>query len=243
MFSADIKTFQGEKLEYTVMWNGINIGIATISLSTETPDSYKIDVIAKTNNFFSKIYRVNDTIKSIIDPRTLLPKLFEKHLIEGKHESYEKSSFDHTNKIAIREKKGEKQKIKIDTNTHDPISCLYAFRTADFKKQLALNINSKDKNHLLKINCIKNEKLEIRRQGVHNTIVVEPELTYEGIFMHNGKVNIWFTDDEFKIPIKLECKLPFGKATALLNFKKSVMPYKTNVIARSAATKQSYKTY
>ena len=236
VWAKDIYAFLDEELNYTVMWQGINIGTATISLTqkTDTPKPvFEITVRAKTNTFFSFFYKANDFVQSTIDPINMVPLSFEKHLKEGKRESEESTTFLHDKGIAFRKKRGKTQEIKIPTDIQDPISCLYKFRTLDFKNNVSMYINSKDKNHELKLNLVKKEKLEIHKQGVFDCFIIQPDLTYEGIFMHNGKLLIWFTDDEYKIPLKMECKLPFGKATALINFKKSI------VIASCEAARQS----
>ena len=220
-FSAPIDTFKNEKLYYTIMWQGICIGEASMCFTQNSQGLCEINVSAGTNEFFSAIYPVEDKIVSIINSKTLLPIKFEKKLREGKHNSDESCEFNQAKLIATRIKNNQKTPVAMPKDTHDPISCLYAFRLLDMKKDASFSINSRGKNHVLNVNILNKETLEIRKHGTFKTIVVSPKLDYEGVFMHNGEIYIWFTDDAYKIPLKMECKLKFGKAVAYLDFEKT----------------------
>jgi hypothetical protein len=48
------------------------------------------------------------------------------------------------------------------------------------------------------------------------SIVVEPVLTSEGLFKKEGEILIWLTDDERRLPVRMETKLKIGRVTAEL---------------------------
>jgi hypothetical protein len=45
---------------------------------------------------------------------------------------------------------------------------------------------------------------------------VHPILKTEGFFGRSGEVLVWLTDDEKKVPVKMEAEIPLGKVTAEL---------------------------
>jgi hypothetical protein len=47
-------------------------------------------------------------------------------------------------------------------------------------------------------------------------VVVKPVLKSEGLFHHKGDILVWLTDDEKKIPVKVETKVPIGTVRAEL---------------------------
>ncbi len=46
--------------------------------------------------------------------------------------------------------------------------------------------------------------------GEVGTVIVKPALKSEGLFQSNGDILIWLTDDEKRIPVKVETKVPVG---------------------------------
>lgn len=52
--------------------------------------------------------------------------------------------------------------------------------------------------------------------------MIEPILKGEAIFKQTGKILIWVTNDEEKIPVKLQSKIIFGSFYAILTDAKNV---------------------
>ncbi|HZX48598.1 MAG TPA: DUF3108 domain-containing protein, partial [Nitrospirota bacterium] len=59
--------------------------------------------------------------------------------------------------------------------------------------------------------------------GTFDTIKVKTLIKFEGLFVNKGEVFIWFTDDEVKIPVKMESKIKVGTITALLTEKQGTV--------------------
>jgi hypothetical protein len=52
--------------------------------------------------------------------------------------------------------------------------------------------------------------------GKLQTIKVEPMLDGDGIFNSKGRIFIWFTDDDRRIPVLMECEIALGSIKARL---------------------------
>jgi len=52
--------------------------------------------------------------------------------------------------------------------------------------------------------------------GDVNTIVVKPLMKSEGIFNRKGDMYIWLTDDEKRVPVRMQTKVAVGSITATL---------------------------
>ena len=61
--------------------------------------------------------------------------------------------------------------------------------------------------------------------GDKECIVAEPVIDGEAIFKQTGKILIWVTNDEYKIPVKLSSKIVFGSFKAILKDAKNI-PFK-----------------
>ena len=47
-------------------------------------------------------------------------------------------------------------------------------------------------------------------------MVIEPKLKGEAVFKQSGRILIWITNDEYKIPVRLESKITIGSFVAVL---------------------------
>ncbi|HDH34554.1 MAG TPA: DUF3108 domain-containing protein, partial [Nitrospirae bacterium] len=65
------------------------------------------------------------------------------------------------------------------------------------------------------INVLKKENISVPA-GKFDTIVINPVLQTEGLFVRNGKMFIWLTDDERKIPVMFRSKVKIGSFVAKL---------------------------
>jgi hypothetical protein len=56
--------------------------------------------------------------------------------------------------------------------------------------------------------------------GTFRCIVIEPLVVEGGLFKADGKILIWVSDDERKIPVKVATKIPIGSIdTELTSYK------------------------
>jgi hypothetical protein len=69
------------------------------------------------------------------------------------------------------------------------------------------------------VSILRKEKVKVSGIGEVATVVVKPDLKSEGLFHRKGDIFIWLTDDEKRVPVKVETKVPIGKVVAeLKNF-------------------------
>ena len=66
------------------------------------------------------------------------------------------------------------------------------------------------------MNVIRKEKVKFAGKGETEAVVVKPVLKSEGLFQNKGDILVWLTDDENKIPVRVETKVPIGTVTAEL---------------------------
>jgi hypothetical protein len=71
-----------------------------------------------------------------------------------------------------------------------------------------VDIFAKRKNWQVKCDVLKIETIKVPA-GEFETIVVEPELHFDGI-MKKGKIRVWFTNDKRRIPVQVRSKIAIG---------------------------------
>jgi hypothetical protein len=57
--------------------------------------------------------------------------------------------------------------------------------------------------------------------GVFNCVVIEPVLKAGGIFKNKGRLVIWLTDDERRMPVMMKSKVAIGSISVVLTEAKS----------------------
>lgn len=215
----------GEKLTYGIYWLGIPVGTAVFNVKEISTlngrRAYHIISTARSNKFCSTFYKVNDEIHTYIDEEKLHPLRFEKHLREGAYRVDEVVEYDQINHMASYKSKRQikkKQTLKdikmpIPEDAQDPFSCLYYFRSLDEKllkegQVVFMKVNTEGKNWDMEAEILKMERMELVGMGEYDAFLIEPKAKFEGIFVRKGRMWIWFSADERRLPLILRTKVP-----------------------------------
>lgn len=208
----------GEYLEFAVNYNVINAGTATMSVvGVERIDGhfcYKIVTTARSNSVISTFFEVRDRVESFMDVGGLFSRRFEKHLKEGKYLKDELVQIDQCKRLAFY---ADGDTAEIIPKTQDALSSLYYVRTLELEvgKLVSFPNHSGKKNYPMRVRILGREKIKTRA-GKFNCIVVEPRMKSEGIFKHKGRLTVWLTDDDRRMPVKMKSSVTIGSITAEL---------------------------
>ncbi len=229
-----------EKLTFSLEYGLITAGEATLSISEDsysdflfnngdTISVYKIVSTAKTNDFFDVFYKVRDTIVSIWGQEKKLPLEFSKELSEGSYKQKRTHYYFHDKKLSLykkydfKKKKYKDKMMKISKETQDILSCFYLTRLQDFeshlltKKPFYINVAADGDNYIAKA-------IFLGKKSIYSPLYdediecykVRPILASNALFKNEGKIFIYMTADERKLPILLESECIFGKFKAVL---------------------------
>lgn len=217
----------GEKLTFKIKYGIISAGHATLELSeTSYQDSvpaFLIQSEARTNKTFDKVYKVRDYMESVWRKEDLVALRFTKRLREGKyrqhriHFYYPDLNMTLYTKFGRKTKQPKTKKIKIPDNTQDIFSAFYLFRTLDLEVggEYIIDVSADGRNYPAKILVHKKETIKTVL-GKKECFVVEPILEGDAIFKQTGKIQIWITADEDRIPVLMSSQIIFGKFKAIL---------------------------
>jgi hypothetical protein len=210
--------FLNERMKFDIYWMGIYAGSATIKVKG---DSNEISITSQVNSasFISNFYYVNDRAESIIVNGR--PKHFHLVQIEGKHQGNKEVFFDYdAGEITFI------NHLKNKTTFHKGINKIFMDALSGFfyLRSLPVNLNQSifidifdsDKFATVEVQPIKEETIETANNKQINTLVIKPVLTTEGLFKRKGDIFIWISNDDKKIPLKIETKVSFGKVVAEL---------------------------
>lgn len=204
----------GERLVFDVNYVNITAGEAVMAVSSIDTIAgrpcFKVMFSVNSTPFFSSIYRVEDRYLTFIDVDAIVPWKFEQHIREG---SYRRDFVAEFDQIHNRAKTSEGE-YDVPEYVHDIMSAFYYVRTIDFSTMKVgdgptLFNFYKDKSHELKVRFLGRQTLEVEA-GTFNTVVVEPLVKEGGLFKSEGRIVVWLTDDDRKMPVRVNTKVLIG---------------------------------
>ncbi len=210
----------GEHLVFNVGFSFIKAGEAVFEISRidtiKSRPCYRIAFTVNSTPSFSWIYRVEDRYETLLDAQGLFPWRFSQRIREGKFLRDFQAEFDQINNVA-RTTDGI---FPIPPYVQDIVSAFYYTRTQDFSnsyvgQKFVLQNFYKDSTYTLGIKYLGRQQIKVDA-GTFNCIIVEPLIREGGLFKSEGRVLIWMTDDERKIPVKVSTQVVVGSIEAEL---------------------------
>jgi hypothetical protein len=210
----------GERLVFDVGYAFVTAGEAVMSIpSMDTiggRPAYHIMFTVNSTPTFSMFYKVEDRYETFLDKDGLFPWKFIQHIREGGYKRDFSAEFDQAANIA---RAGDKQ-YPIPPYVHDVVSAFYFARTVNYVGMRAgqktyLQNFYKDSTYQLAIKFIGYQRISVDA-GKFDCVVVEPLIKEGGLFKSEGRVIIWLTNDERKVPVKVSTEVIIGSIEAEL---------------------------
>jgi hypothetical protein len=217
----------GEKLVFSIRYGIITAGEASLEITEhvfkDSIPTYRILSKARTNSFFDNVFRVRDELESIWEKKNLVTLQFTKRMHEGNyrqhraHYYYPKQNLSIYMRFNSKSGTSKEETMEIPDNTQDVLSAFYWLRLQDLVVggEYIINVTADGRNYPAKVIVHNIEKLNTII-GKKDCFVVEPILEGEAIFKQTGKILIWLTADENKIPVKMTSQIVFGSFRAEL---------------------------
>ncbi len=212
-----------EKLVYDLTWTGVTAGTATLEV-VEDRESLRIISTAHSADWVSLFYTVDDRVETTLAKgrsRLFLaqPQNYRMKLREGRHRRDKEVIYDHARRKAvyINHLDRERKEFTITEDAFDPLSVLYYVRSIrlDVGKPVFVDIFDSRKLWNVEVQVLRRERISTIL-GEVDTIVVKPLMKSEGIFNRKGDMYIWLTDDEKRIPVRMQTKVAVGSIVATL---------------------------
>ncbi len=218
------KLKRGEKMEYSIEWKGAGITFIKAGTSYMRVDSaltwardrraYHIVNETWSNPTFSFFYRVHDRIESFADHEKLYSLRYQKMLNEGGYHHQESVEFDQERGKAFY---STGQEVDLFPEAKDILISLYWARLFPLEvgKSIYIDNHTDKKNYPLEVKVYKKEMMKTIF-GKVECLMVEPVLRTPGLFENKGRLWVWLTNDERKIPVLMKSKILIGSINAVL---------------------------
>ncbi|MDM7915976.1 MAG: DUF3108 domain-containing protein [Candidatus Eisenbacteria bacterium] len=208
----------GEKLVFSVRYGILRAGQGSLEITgvedVEGHPCYHVVSRARSSSTFDRIYRVRDIVQSWMDRDFLVSRRFARTLREGRFCADDFVACDPERRRATYP---DGSVYEIPAGAHDILSAFYYVRTLRLSpgSEFWLDTHSFRKNYPVKVLVHRRERIEVPA-GVFDCLVIEPMFRVPALFKHEGRLLIWLTDDERRMPVQMKSKVKIGSITAVL---------------------------
>jgi hypothetical protein len=247
---SDSFPFQsGEELRYDIHYKyGLVMlkgGTAKYRINSATyagRSTYRSSLDFKTTSFFDKIFKIRDTLNSYVSVPNLVPIYHNRSVNEGSTHFTEKifmqkhsASFSEAH--IIQERKSE---IKLDTVLsvnnlgYDILNIFMFIRTLDISEyeagesfQCTVFIGKRKVNIITRY---AGQAIIEKNNSKYKTHKFNIDIADEVFNESKNSMEVWLSDDENRIPVKLKAKLKIGAAEAdLSSYKNLKNPFSSEI--------------
>lgn len=207
-----------EKLHFDIYWLGVYVGKAVLEAVNDN-GNVKITSQVHSAPVISAFYKVEDYAESRVTNG--MPALFKIKQRAGRKRSDKETFFDINNKKVthINHIKGTKDEHVINAeNLWDVMSGFYYLRTQELNVGETVYINIFDSNKFYKaeVQILRKDKIKLTDEKEVDAVVVKPVLKSEGLFENKGNITVWLSDDDMRVPLRLETEVSIGRVVAEL---------------------------
>lgn len=201
----------GEQARYQVKFGPLSVGEGMMQIVDVVPirgrPSYHVSWAIQGGIPFA---RVNDHFESWFDIRTLASRRFIQDIHEVRYRALR--HYEIYPEAGHWERVDEDDGEALATDLPlDDIAFIYYVRTLDLEVGETYTLNRyfrADRNPVI-LEVLRRETIEVPA-GTFNTIVVRPIIKAGGLFGEGGEAEVYFTDDDRRILVRLSSKLPIG---------------------------------
>ncbi|HJS67558.1 MAG TPA: DUF3108 domain-containing protein [Nitrospiraceae bacterium] len=215
------RSFQvGEQLTYEISWLNMTAGTAVMMVGDAGTDGSRplarLVTTAQSTPFVTKFFPVDNRVESMVDSATLFPErlLFKRR--EGKKKEDFEYTFHQKEGTVTVVKGGVAETLEMPPGSQDVISCLY-FARSKLSLQpgsaLAMNVYHDKKNRKIDVRVEEIETVS-GPWGEVETARVLVVMPFQGLFLNQGNIRVWFTTDDRRIPVRMKAKVVIGSIVA-----------------------------
>ncbi len=219
----------GEKFTYNVSWKIFDAGIATMTLAENTnfqnEEVYRVNATVLSTGIVATLFKVVDVFESFFQTRELCSRRITKNILEGPRHRSTTVSYDPKARQARMEDRDlnrpdvppKRTESAIPACVQDVISALYVIRTKTLRIGEMVRFPINDGGRTYDVNIEIQAQEEIRTPaGVFQTLRLEPRV-FDGLFKSKGRLFVWLTNDNARVPVQLKAKINIGTITAALS--------------------------
>ena len=214
----------GEIFRYDISYTGgFKLGELHLSVKKNSTkkDSYTIDARVTTENgIFSNVYPIEDRHVTQVSGRERLPFHYEVWQKEGySYEAHRITLYDQDGgRIYYHVNDSPVEEFSVSGTTQNEFSSFFASRLMSLVPGEPFVVPTfADEKRIEVVVMVKgNKTLKKTVLGDVETVIVEPIMTFSGLYDKRGDTVIWYSDDACRVPVQINSKILIGSLTAKL---------------------------
>jgi hypothetical protein len=214
-----------EELHYDVSWTGgIKIGELHLQIKKlpEVDSGYAIDAVITTKNgAVNLFYPISDRHLTKVKGEKKLPFYYEIWQKEGySYEAHKVSIFDQQGYTVSTQKNGKTSHVyQLSGEVNNEFSSFFNSRLMAFEiaKPFLVPTFADKKRVEVAVHPVAEEILRKTILGTVSTFSIMPVMEFKGLYDKRGDTVIWYTNDECRVPVKINSKIAIGSLTARLS--------------------------
>ena len=227
----------GEFFEYKLHYGFLNASYASLELKKEILNDslvYRATAIGRTTGLARLFYRVDDLYEAFFPLEKVKPLKSIRDIYEGGYVRKAETVYDDKNKTAtiLNKITNEERVIKLESGYQDIISTFYFLRKhLDISKLkegdiIFVNIFFASQNYPFKMKYLGIERIKTKF-GLIECLKLKPFMEAGRVFRSNEGIDLWVTNDENRIPVKVKANLRIGTIVAdLTSFRGITNPFR-----------------
>ena len=202
--------FVGEELHYSAGFRLFPAGNAILSLKSDSLNgklTYLLSTSVKTNSFLDNFYEVRDETLSWLNVEDFSLLKAVKKIREGKYHRNHSAHISGDSLLIWN-----KKYFTITDPVYDPIAFIYFLRSQKLSLGDTFHFLSASEKKIreVDVNITGKESINVSA-GSFDCLKVEP-VSPDGrpLLKNNGELRVWLSNDDIKIPVKIEMKTNVG---------------------------------
>lgn len=216
----------GERLEYSVTWGGARIGRSVLTVEAiDTLASLPVYRASLQTEAGPPFYRLEDKLTSWIRPEPFATRRFDQELRQGGYRRDRRHEMDLEASTYTRYdlKQGdyvahvEEADVPMPRGALDDVAYFYFARLAELEvgERYEFRRYFKDSGNPVVLEVLRREEIRVPA-GTFETIVVRPIIQTDGLFSEGGEAELYLSDDDRRLPVRVKTRLSIGTANFYL---------------------------
>jgi hypothetical protein len=222
----------GEWFKFRIHYGLVNAGYATLEVKEATINNKKVyHAIGKgyTTGLSRFFFRVDDLYESYFDKETGNSYQFIRKINEGGYTKNQEGFFNQSNtQVLVKDyKSNTEKKFPIPNNTQDIVSTFYYLRNhpnvdkLKIGESITIDMFFDNETTKFKLKFIGREQI-LTKFGTISTMIFRPVVQSGRVFKEEESLTVWISDDNNKLPIRIQASLAVGSIKADLDAYKGI---------------------
>ena len=201
----------GERLEYEVKFGKLRVGSGSMEVreTTEVRGREAWHTVLAIRGGIP-FFRVDDRLESWIDTRSFTSLRVAQQTREGRYNRQRSVDLFPERRTMLESGDDAQEEPTVDQPL-DEGALLYFLRTLPLNPgdRYSLDRYFRPDRNPVRLEVVRRERIRVPA-GTFETIVIRPTIRSAGIFSENGQAEVWVTDDERRLMVRMTARLSFG---------------------------------